>query len=110
MLNKLYVSNQELLKIMHWFEHNSSISSTPLTSPTIPPAGHIHRANVQQSIPGRLTAMPTESHGIITDHNRPFTVTNEIRDAIAPKVDAKSIASISIAISQLLANYEQQTK
>ena len=120
MLNKLDASNQELSKRMDGFERNSSISSTPLTSPTIPPASHIHRASVQhssiptqpaqQNIPGRLTSLPTDSHGIITDQNRPLVVTNEGRDLIAPTVDVlRPIPSISTAVSQLLANYEQQS-
>ena len=37
MLNKLDASNQELTRRMDRFEHNGSVSSTPLTSPTIPP-------------------------------------------------------------------------
>ena len=120
MLNKLDASNQDMSKRMDRFECNGSISSTPLTSPTIPPASHIHRANVQhssiptqpaqQNISGRLTSLPTESHGIATDQNRPLVVTNEVRDTIAPKVDAlRSIPRISAAVSQLLANYEQQS-
>ena len=45
-----------------------------------------------------------------TDHNRQLAANNEVRDAIAPKVDAlRSIPIISTAVSQLLANYEQQS-
>ena len=120
MLNKLDASNQELSKRMDRFEQNGSISSTPLTSPTIPPASHIHRPSVQQpSIPmqpaqqnisGRLTSLATERHGIAMDQHRQAAVTNEMRDAIAPKVDAlRSIPSISTAVSRLLATYEQQS-
>ena len=120
MLNKLDASNQELPKRMDRFEHKVSSSSTPFTSPTIPPASHSHRAtvlqsavpviSVQQSIPGRLTDMPTESHDITTDQNRQVAVTNEARDAIAQRVDAlRSIPSISAAVSQLLVNCEQQS-
>ena len=105
---------------MDRFEHNGSISSTPLTSPIIPPVGHNHRVNIQQSsvvtqpaqqnIPFRLASISTERHGIATDHNRQLVANNEVRDAIAPKVDAlRSIPSISTAVSQLLANYEQQS-
>ena len=118
MLNKLDASNQELSKRLDRFERNSSISSTSLTSPTIPPVGH-HRVNVQyslvatqpaqRSIPGRLVSMPTDRHGIATDHNRQLASNNEARDAIAPKVDTLRSIPISIAISQLLANYEQQS-
>ena len=55
MLNKLDASNQELSKRMDRFERNGSISSTPLTSPTIPPASHSHRVTVHQS------AVPAQS-------------------------------------------------
>ena len=120
MLNKLDASNQELSKRMDRFERNGSASSTPLTSPTIPSASHNHKVTVQQSashlqtaqqsIPGRLTALPTESLDIATVQNRPGMATNETRDAIAPRVDAlRSTPSISAAVSQLLANYEQQS-
>ena len=45
-----------------------------------------------------------------TDQHGQAVVTNEMRDAIAPKVDAlRSIPSISTAVSQLLATYEQQS-
>ena len=66
--------------------------------------------SVQQSIPGKLTAMSTEGHNITTNQNRPVAVTNEARDTIAPRVDGlRSIPSISTPVSQLLANYEQQS-
>ena len=43
-------------------------------------------------------------------HTRQPASTNEVRDAAATKVDVlRSIPSISNAVSQLLANYEQQT-
>ena len=119
MLNKLDASNQELSKRMDRFERNGSISSTPLTSPTIPPANHSHRISGQQPvvpvqhtqhrIPGWLTTTSTEGRGITTDNNRPVLATNEARDAIALRPDAlMSIPSISTAVSQLLASYEQQ--
>ena len=105
---------------MDRFECNGSISSTPLTSPTIPPANHSHRIpgqqpvipvqHTQHSIPGRLTTTSTEGRGITTDNNRPVLATNEVRDAIAPRPDVlRSIPSISTAVSQLLASYEQQS-
>ena len=55
--------------------------------------------------------MLTEGHGTTTDHSRPVAITNEARDAIAPRVDAlRLIPSISTAVSQLLTNYEQQSE
>ena len=115
MLNKLDASNQELSKRVDRFERNGSISSMPLTSPTIPPANHSHRIpgqqpvipvqHTQHSITGRLTTTLTEGRGITTDNNRPVLATNEARDAIAPRPDAlRSIPSISTAVSQLLAS------
>ena len=120
MLNKLDASNQELSKRMDRFERNDSISSTPLTSPTIPPANHSHRISghqpvipvqhTQHSITGRLITTSMEGRGITTDNHRPVLATNEARDAIAPRPDAlRSIPSISTAVSQLLASYEQQS-
>ena len=120
MLNKLDASNQELSKRMDRFKRNGSISLTPLTSPTIPPANHSHRIpgqqpvipvqHTQHSIPARLTTTSMEGRGITTANNRPVLATNEARDAIAPRPDAwRSIPSISTAVSQLLASYEQQS-
>ena len=120
MLNKLDASNQELSKRMDRFECNGSISSTPLTSPTIPPASHSHRIPVQQpaipgqhtqhGISGRIATTSMEGRGTPTDNNRPMIAHNEARDAIALRPDAlRTIPSISTAVSQLLASYEQQS-
>ena len=99
MLNKQHASNQELTRKMDRFERNGSVSSTPLTSPTIPPV-----IPTKQSIPGRSMTVNT---GRV--HPRLPAVSSEVRDAVAPKVDVlRSKPSISTAVSQLLANYEQQ--
>ena len=120
MSNKLDASNQELARRMDRFECNDSVSSTPLISPTIPPANPTHASSTQQSafplhsahqsIPARHTTANTEGHVLGTVHPRLPAVSSEARDAVTPKVDVlRSIPSISTAVSQLLANYEQQT-
>ena len=117
MLNKLDASNQELSRRMDRFERNGSISST---SPTIQSVNHgprvatsHHTATthpLQQNIPVKPVGVGTDSHGITAESRRPPTSSNDGRDAVAPKVDALSaIPSISTAVSQLLASYEQQS-
>ena len=55
MLNKLDASNQELTRRMDRFERNGSVSSTPLTSPTVPPVNHAHvRGGQQFAMPPHL--------------------------------------------------------
>ena len=118
MLNKLDASNQELTRRMDRFERGS-VSSTPLTSPTIPPRSHTQVASTQHSVftapplhqPSsiRLATTNTEGHGSSTVHTRLPAAVNQARDAVVPKVDVlRSVPSISTAVSQLLANYEQQ--
>ena len=116
MLNKLDASNQELTRRMDRFECNGSISSTPLTSPTIPPVNPTHASSTQQvafpphsahqSIPGRSTTANTGSHALGMVHPRLPAVSSKVRDAVAPKVDVlRSIpfyCSVT-AISQLRA-------
>ena len=119
MLNKLDVSNQELTRRMDRFECNGSVSSTPLTSPTIPRVNHAHARGIQQAvfpsplpqqrISGTSTTVNTGTHGLSTTQPRPPVVSSDIRDAVVPKVDVlRSIPSISTAVSQLLANYDPQ--
>ena len=49
------------------------------------------------------------SHGLSMTQPRPSVASSDIRDAVAPKVGVlRSIPSISTAVSQLLANYDQQ--
>ena len=118
MLNKLDASNQELTRRMDRFERGS-ISSTPLTSPTIPPRSHTQVASTQHSVSTapplhqpssvRLATTNTEGHGSSTVYTRLPAAVNQARDAVVPKVDVlRSVPSISTAVSQLLANYEQQ--
>ena len=118
MLNKLDASNQELTRRMDRFQRGS-VTSTPLTSPTIPPRSHTQVASTQHSVftapllhqPSsvRLAMTNTEGHGSSTVHTRLPAAVNQARDAIGPKVDVlRSVPSISTAVSQLLANYEQQ--
>ena len=119
MLNKLDASNQELTRRMDRFERNGSVSSTPLTSPTVPPVNHAHvRGGQQFAMPPHLLQHPV--HGTSTNRNtdthvpgttqpQPSVASNDTRDAVAPKVDVlRSIPSISTAVSQLLASYDQQ--
>ena len=119
MLSKLDASNQELSRRMDRFERNGSISSTPLTSPTIQPVNRGPRATsshqaalihpTHQNIPAQLATAGADSHGTTTEGKRPPLSVSDARDAVAPKVDAlRSIPSISTAVSQLLASYEQQ--
>ena len=119
MLNNLDASNQELTRRMDRFERNGSVSSTPLTSPTIPPVNPTHASGTQQvaipphlpqqSIHSRTTTVNTGRHALGTIQPRPPAVPSDIRDAVAPKVDVlRSIPSISTAVSQLLASYDQQ--
>ena len=120
MLNKLDASNQELSRRMDRFERNGSISSTLLTSPTIQSVNHGPRVAIshhtatthplQQNIPVKPAVVGTDSHGITAESRQPPTSSNDGRDAVAPKVDAlRAIPSISTAVSQLLASYEQQS-
>ena len=119
MLNKLDASNQELTRRMDRFECNGSVSSTPLTSPTIPPVNHAHARGsqqvavpphlLQQPISGTSTTRNTDTHVLGTTQPQPSAASNDIRDAVAHKVDIlRSIPSISSAVSQLLASYDQQ--
>ena len=119
MLNKLDASNQELTRRMNRFERNGSVSSTPLTSPTIPPINPTHASGTQQvavpphlpqqSIHNRTTTVNTGRHAFGMVQPRPPAVPCDTRDAVAPKVDVlRSIPSISTAVSQLLASYDQQ--
>ena len=119
MLNKLDASNQELTRRMYRFKHNGSVSSTPLTSPTIPPVNHAHVRGgqqvavpphlLQQPVSGTSTTQNTDTHVPGTTQPQPSVASNDIRDAVAPKVDVlRSIPSISTAVSQLLASYDQQ--
>ena len=116
MLNKLDASNQELTRR---FERNGSVSSTPLTSPTVPPVNHAHARGgqqfampphlLQQPVHGTSTNRNTDTHVPGTTQPRPSVASNDTRDAVAPKVDVlRSIPSISTAVSQLLASYDQQ--
>ena len=76
MLNKLDASNQELSRKMDSFECTGSVSSTPLTSLTIPPinptnrGGHQHSVfpvhTAHQNLARRPTTSSMESHGFST--------------------------------------------
>ena len=121
MLNKLDASNQELTRRMDRFERNGSVSSTPLTSPTIPPVNPTHASGAQQvvvpphlpqqSIHNGTTTVNTGRHAFGTVQPQPPAVPCDTRDAVAPKVDVlRSIPSISTAVSQLLGSYDQQAK
>ena len=130
MLHKLDASNQALTKRIDSFERQSSISSTPLGSPTSQRLGMVHPVNVQQGRASLCTnqagtfttqAIPAAQSGI-TD-NMPMTYvpcaqagpggarvqTQFARDAVVPKLHVmRSMPSVSSAVSCLLTQYDDQ--
>ena len=114
MLNKLDAANQELSKQMDRVERTGSVSSTPITSPTAPPANHQkgvvdHQITVtRQSSLHRPTLGGAAAHGVGTVPAQ-FMGASDGRDAVVPKAEVlRSIPSISTAVSQLLASYDYQ--
>ena len=69
MLNKLDASNQELTRRMDRFVLNGSVSSTPLTLPTIPPVNHAHVRGIQQVALSLATTYPW--HIYDCEHGQP---------------------------------------
>ena len=116
MLSQIDTSNKELSKHMDQLESNGSMSSTPPTSPSL----NYHSSSVaapqpvmpqplsQDTVAGATTirrggAVPSRAAIQQPVHN---TIN---RDAVVPRVDVlRSIPSISSAVTQLLASYDQQ--
>ena len=120
MPNNLDASNQVFTRRMDRFECNGSVSSTPLTPPTIPLVNPTQVVSGQhaaipvhtthQTFPDRFTTVMVGTHGSNTTQARLPVLSNDVKDAVEPKLEAlRSVPSISTAVSQLLANYEQQT-
>ena len=127
MLQKIDDSNQALTKHMDELERQNAISSTPVASPTRPDPRASHFTSVHQ---GQVTTSGTQANAAIsqaipvthrsTVHNNPIAVHASAqgviresgqgaRDAIAPRLEVmRSIPSISSAVSQLLARYDDQ--
>ena len=96
---------------MDKFELNDSISSTPITSPTISSVNPFHgginqhsvipQHPVHQHLANKPTIGSTENHGVNTVPTRLSGSANEVTDAIAMKVDVlRSNPSISSAVSR----------
>ena len=130
MLQKLDASNQVLTKRMDDFERQGAVNSTPLASPTSQQQGDAHTVSQQQ---GRAVASATQASSVVNQglpinksgnaggvpmvqaeafQNIPRgsgVPTYEARDAVAPRLDVmRSVPSISSAVSQLLARYDDQ--
>ena len=114
-LSQIDTSNKELSKRMDQLERNGSMSLTPLTSPIL----NHHSSSVAVPPPIRPQP-PSQDAGVRATIVRPGDfvssritqqpVHNTIgRDAVVPGVDVlSSIPSISSAVTQLLASYDQQ--
>ena len=116
MLHQIDASNKELSRRMDHLERNGSMSSTPLTSPTVQ-----HRSS---TVAAAQTGLPRSATHEVGGNNRIMGQGSQeasgtasqtsgqntfSRDAIVPGVDVlRSICSISSAVTQLLASYDQQ--
>ena len=115
MLQQIDASNKELSKPMDTLERNGSMSSTPRTSPSVQ-----HRSS---AVAAPQAALPRSVHGVGATSaftgqgsqgtsgvgNQTSSQNTFSRDAIVPGVDVlRSIPSISSAVTQLLASYDQQ--
>ena len=116
MLSQIDASNKELSKRMDQLERNGSMSSTPLTSPTLNhrsfsiavPQPVLPQPLSQDTVAGMKTVGRGDS--VLSRAAMQQPVHNTInRDAVVPGVDVlRSIPSISSAVTQLLASYDQQ--
>ena len=113
MLQQIHASNKELSRRMDTLERNGSMSSTPRTSPSVQ-----HRSSTVAA-PQPVVPRPVHEVGATSafkENQRTSGVGNQTssqntfsRDAIVPGVDVlRSIPSISSAVTQLLASYDQQ--
>ena len=114
MLSQIDASNKELSNRMDKLEWNGSMNSTPLTSPTLN-----HRSS-SVAVPQPMMPPPPSQHTMaggstvgnstLPGPSRQQPLHSAInRDAVVPGVDVlMSIPSISSAVTQLLASYDQQ--
>ena len=114
MLSQIDASNKELSNRMDKLEWNGSMNSTPLTSPTLN-----HRSS-SVAVPQPMMPPPPSQHTMaggstvgnstLPGPSRQQPLHSAInRDAVVPGVDVlRSIPSISSAVTQLLASYDQQ--
>ena len=116
MLSQTDASNKELSRCMDQLERNGSMSSTPLSSPTLN-----HRSSpaavLQSVLPPPLSqdavaGMKTVGQGDPSPSSaamQPPAHNTINRDAVVSGVDVlRSIPSISSTVTQLLASYDQQ--
>ena len=122
MLQKLDASNQALAKRIDHIERQGSFSSTSMTSPTSQhplAARHIDIDRTQAN--ASTTQLPTGIWSQLAGMNtttvpltQPTSTSTRVQtqishDGIAPKLEVmRSTPSISTAVSQLLARYEEQ--
>ena len=127
MLQKIDASNQALTKRIDALERQNTISSTPVASPTCPDPRvsqftSIHQGQMAKTVTkagvGISQAIPVTHHNAV--NNIPIaanasaqSVSREsgqvAKDAMAPRLEVmRSIPSISSAVSQLLARYDDQ--
>ena len=122
MLQKLDASNQALAKRIDHIERQGSFSSTPMTSPTSqhPLATRLIDIDRTQAN-ASTTQLPTGIRSQLAGTNsttvpltQPTSSSTRVQtqishDGIAPKPEVmRSTPSISTAVSQLLARYEEQ--
>ena len=130
MLHKIVASNQALTKRMDELERQNTISSTPVVSPTSQHLGASNLAGIRQekvnmsstqSSAGTSQAIPVMCHSVM--NNMPTVASSSAqvmpgdvgnsgpiaKDSVAPRLEVmRSIPSISSAVSQLVARYEDQ--
>ena len=114
MLNKIDAANQELSKHMDRVERSGSVSSAPITSPTLPSdihlkgaaAHHVTATNQPLLHKSNLGGAGVQGLNMVPAHP---TAGSDGRDAVVPQPEVlRSISSISSAVSQLLACYDHQ--
>ena len=96
-------------------ERAGSVSSTPITSPTVLSTNNQRgltatqqAAACEQPLPHRVNFGVTGAHGLSTMPPL-LTVSSDTKDAVVPSTEVlRSIPSISSAVSQLLATYDHQ--
>ena len=130
MLHKIDASNQALTRRMDDLEHHNTISSKPTTSPTSQHHGASHIAGIRQdtinrpltqasagtsqailgTCPSVMNSGPVAVNASAQGRSGGAKEMNQIaKDAMAPKLEVmRSISSISTAVSQILAHYDDQ--
>ena len=116
MLRQIDASNKDLSKCMDQLERNGCMSSTPLTSPTLhhrsssvaAPQPVLPHSVTQDTVPRAIVSSQRESTAPRVP-TQPLVQNAAARDTVVPGIDVlRSIPSISSAITQLLASYDQQ--